>query len=90
MRGKESLPYATDGVVRITPAYAGKSGCFVIVNLSSQDHPCVCGEKLADALGTTPSEGSPLRMRGKATLIIKNSATHKDHPCVCGEKFPAK
>ena len=65
MRGKVLQNLISQGIVGITPAYAGKSiqsgeGIF-----SQWDHPRVCGEKTPDASSTTKSIGSPPRLRGK-------------------------
>ena len=43
MRGKEDLMYRKDVMLRITPAYAGKSVCVCVC--VCVDHPRVCGEK---------------------------------------------
>ena len=65
LRGKVLQNLISQGIVGITPAYAGKSiqsgeGIF-----SQWDHPRVCGEKTPDASSTTKSIGSPSRLRGK-------------------------
>ena len=45
MRGKDSVTLYRDHVVRITPAYAGKSSCDWFRRSSCWDHPRLCGEK---------------------------------------------
>ena len=45
MRGKVFIMLARLYFLRITPAYAGKSGDLVGVPDLSQDHPRLCGEK---------------------------------------------
>ena len=65
MRGKEATDKRESRVIRITPAYAGKSNgqkskCGLL-----QDHPRVCGEKQGGSLFGQPFPGSPPRMRGK-------------------------
>ena len=50
MRGKESRSCARCGILRITPAYAGKSISHHVPQLVKQDHPRLCGEKELVAL----------------------------------------
>ena len=45
MRGKVSSRIDEVYNVRITPAYAGKSGDEILFTIESQDHPRLCGEK---------------------------------------------
>ena len=45
MRGKDSVTLYRDHVVRITPAYAGKSHVSIVTSSHLQDHPRLCGEK---------------------------------------------
>ena len=70
MRGKVGLIYDKAGSLGITPAYAGKS-CFITgVFIPDRDHPRVCGEKGQTDLLDEQIEGSPPRMRGKASSSI--------------------
>ena len=46
MRGKGHISICVISLVRITPAYAGKSKTFLMNCRSCEDHPRVCGEKL--------------------------------------------
>ena len=46
MRGKVHIVVHTVAIIRITPAYAGKSVAGVAVMALGQDHPRLCGEKL--------------------------------------------
>ena len=68
MRGKAVATRKEAESIRITPAYAGKSGANRLQAGNAQDHPRVCGEK--DCFFNSPlsTEGSPPRMRGKVTL----------------------
>ena len=50
---------------RITPAYAGKSGFFLLDQCVIEDHPRMCGEKPDSRNTLQLSPGSPPRMRGK-------------------------
>ena len=45
MRGKGLVACLSGWWCGITPAYAGKSAFFVLLPVSSRDHPRVCGEK---------------------------------------------
>ena len=67
MRGKAGRPLAPRPKVRITPACAGKStGCSCAPS-PPWDHPRVCGEKGEVQHDRGSPEGSPPRVRGKAT-----------------------
>ena len=48
MRGKDTPIGETGAMSGITPAYAGKSMVTFLLNLASEDHPRVCGEKYGD------------------------------------------
>ena len=65
MRGKDRLSTKVVAVIRITPAYAGKSTESAAGNFLFGDHPRVCGEKAEALPEGVPVEGSPPRMRGK-------------------------
>ena len=52
-------------VAGITPAYAGKRRHAQDVETRLQDHPRLCGEKLAARAGRALVDGSPPPMRGK-------------------------
>ena len=47
------------------PRVCGESRTFAPICTRSRDHPRVCGEKSIAAARSTPSTGSPPRMRGK-------------------------
>ena len=65
VRGKV-LPLTSSGhVLGITPACAGKSMVTFLLNLASEDHPRVCGEKKVMRGAKDKRMGSPPRMRGK-------------------------
>ena len=65
MRGKVFLAPLVLSVIRITPAYAGKSIGLYRKNGSNQDHPRLCGEKVENPVPSRIYEGSPPPMRGK-------------------------
>ena len=45
MRGKDEYYHQLVNYIRITPAYAGKSGASVFFSAGFEDHPRLCGEK---------------------------------------------
>ena len=65
MRGKVQAKLHRGILIRITPAYAGKSlPCFAGF-IQSQDHPRLCGEKVEQRNIVIDIIGSPPPMRGK-------------------------
>ena len=65
MRGKDTLRTCDCAAIGITPAYAGKSLFCTCIQMCSEDHPRLCGEKPDwDGLDQT-AQGSPPPMRGK-------------------------
>ena len=65
MRGKGFSPCRPIGMLRITPAHAGKS-CVGIRNaIPIRDHPRPCGEKQNIMVACRAVIGSPPPMRGK-------------------------
>ena len=67
MRGKGADLATVTAATRITPAYAGKSSHEAGHPVRLQDHPRVCGEKFLGTKTWTTRQGSPPRMRGKAS-----------------------
>ena len=65
MRGKVRCCLPRRHLLRITPAYAGKSGCILLLRTKPKDHPRVCGEKRMPTSAILKTSGSPPRMRGK-------------------------
>ena len=86
MRGKEKREVDEKQPCGITPAYAGKRDYRMKPNRVSGDHPRVCGEKLSTVTAATINQGSPPRMRGKASIRAHYLIRIEDHPRVCGEK----
>ena len=66
MRGKGTSGRLAFVVLRITPAYAGKSSFLFPPKILYEDHPRLCGEKGSPSLYSRSSSGSPPPMRGKA------------------------
>ena len=65
-RGKASVPAVLIHPPGITPAWAGKSFCYISCNISIGDHPRMGGEKVPCPLIAFPAIGSPPHGRGKA------------------------
>ena len=65
MRGKVALFSAGMCLIRITPAYAGKSNCLILQRVGTWDHPRLCGEKSTRDIYSRYGLGSPPPMRGK-------------------------
>ena len=74
VRGKGAGGAGGTGIVRITPACAGKSAQQHWTRDNSKDHPRVCGEKCSVCSAKDYSQGSPPRVRGKA--VLPQSITH--------------
>ena len=70
MRGKVAHCFQLRFFMRITPAYAGKSGLSICWRLFQWDHPRLCGEKGRVAAGVVAVSGSPPPMRGKVTFFL--------------------
>ena len=68
MRGKVSFRLFYRSVLRITPAYAGKSAGHFQLPAGAEDHPRLCGEKFLVQLLHRRFRGSPPPMRGKGTV----------------------
>ena len=67
-RGKDALLQGHLLVLRITPAWAGKSAKPAVSKLASKDHPRMGGEKaVVDRRGAV-RQGSPPHGRGKGYL----------------------
>ena len=69
MRGKEFANIGEQAVKGITPACAGKRMAFAGPFHNTQDHPRVCGEKMAEGKAEIARTGSPPRVRGKEGLV---------------------
>ena len=65
MRGKVLFDTKIIVLIRITPAYAGKSGPKIQGLSTRTDHPRLCGEKKKKSWEFARNLGSPPPMRGK-------------------------
>ena len=73
--------------MRITPACAGKSRISQHILPSSQDHPCVCREKIATLPTMTIEAGSPLRVQGKERIVIQKQDEYRITPACAGKSW---
>ena len=87
MRGKELIQSNTDGLIRITPAYAGKSFPILFHFHTHKDHPRLCGEKPDTIRGIMTNIGSPPPMRGKGKRGKNNGNSCRITPAYAGKSF---
>ena len=85
MRGKGGSSPGPQNASRITPACAGKSWPGYTAPCRSRDHPRACGEKDAGGKFGQVAQGSPPRMRGKATGNSKHKSTTGITPARAGK-----
>ena len=69
----------------ITPAYAGKSRCYVPLCHISWDHPRIRGEKAHRAGSACLSSGSPPHTRGKGGYVLRRRVRHGITPAYAGK-----
>ena len=89
MRGKVPQFYFSQIVYRITPAYAGKRRRVRGQCRRQQDHPRLCGEKLAGGGQGNFWTGSPPPMRGKDTELVGMLAGGGITPAYAGKSYPS-
>ena len=87
MRGKAPRPKRRGLGWRITPAYAGKSMANAAVEIVSEDHPRVCGEKKSWPRFEIISLGSPPRMRGKVPVLLFDGSIQRITPAYAGKRL---
>ena len=85
MRGKACGQSDRQPVIRITPAYAGKSHQRRLHIGQPGDHPRVCGEKHDRRVKVFSSKGSPPRMRGKAPAGQQMQVVMRITPAYAGK-----
>ena len=90
MRGKDFLSRVLFALIRITPAYAGKSGLSSKNILQVKDHPRVCGEKLSGCVWQQACAGSPPRMRGKEGQPGRVERGTGITPAYAGKRTPTR
>ena len=87
MRGKDHYILCLSFILRITPAYAGKSHRFRYRPAARLDHPRVCGEKFSTPPQLVIRLGSPPRMRGKAGIKKDKGVAARITPAYAGKSF---
>ena len=85
MRGKLVGSVFNDGVYRITPAYAGKTGTTTMMTKPPRDHPRVCGENFPVLMLFVTRAGSPPRMRGKRNPTYEDFGEDRITPADAGK-----
>ena len=86
MRGKVALGVHPVAPLGITPAYAGKSITTSTQKIKKRDHPRVCGEKKRVARQNGHQNGSPPRMRGKASRWRESADSCRITPAYAGKR----
>ena len=85
MRGKGKMAVQVNRETRITPAYAGKSRLACRQKILHEDHPRLCGEKVATIATKKRAAGSPPPMRGKVSFEIAFGSTDRITPAYAGK-----
>ncbi len=86
MRGKAVAIFRQLHHGRITPAYAGKRDSIPQQSSLRRDHPRVCGEKRRDRLDYYFPQGSPPRVRGKASQYATSHPAARITPAYAGKR----
>ena len=87
MRGKDTLRTCDCAAIGITPAYAGKSLFCTCIQMCSEDHPRLCGEKsMVEAILCFLS-GSPPPMRGKDQPAPRQPCLFRITPAYAGKSL---
>ena len=87
MRGKAFFHRHGGDELRITPAYAGKRIPCCRRSHLLWDHPRVCGEKLVNHCSALLNQGSPPRMRGKASALPLHLISTRITPAYAGKSW---
>ena len=85
MRGKLVCIGTEPKLEGITPAHAGKTKIVSTLGVPSQDHPRACGENPLRARQQSAPQGSPPRMRGKLTGLVRFSYVNRITPAHAGK-----
>ena len=85
MRGKVTVLVFGSMILRITPAYAGKSTIDGGKHDRSKDHPRLCGEKVCLCHMKKESKGSPPPMRGKGKPLSGAALQVRITPAYAGK-----
>ena len=89
MRGKDENLCICIVLIRITPAYAGKSRRSFPTVPIYMDHPRLCGEKFQCGLHTRRHRGSPPPMRGKVPSVLGPVGMAGITPAYAGKRLLA-
>ena len=87
MRGKGVSGFSLTSVIRITPAYAGKSITLVDGTGWNEDHPRLCGEKASAGNAVESMSGSPPPMRGKDSPEYVGDLVARITPAYAGKSY---
>ena len=90
MRGKVLQNLISQGIVGITPAYAGKSCRWCHHRRTAWDHPRVCGEKREFYFYGQRIGGSPPRVRGKVSVPASCPGGRRITPAHAGKSQLAR
>ena len=85
MRGKAFQTSYFVPPIRITPAYAGKRLFVKLLEINSQDHPRLCGEKSSSFSSSSINLGSPPPMRGKGQFASMSGRYQGITPAYAGK-----
>ena len=88
MRGKLGEPEKFLYMLRITPAYAGKTPAPQRAHRPGKDHPRVCGENAISYPSCLRQAGSPPRMRGKRLPVSRFVVAARITPAYAGKTPP--
>ena len=89
MRGKVGHCLASNSILGITPAHAGKRSPAFSSNSYGRDHPRTCGEKSLMRSLHTGRLGSPPHMRGKVGHCLASNSILGITPAHAGKRSPA-
>ena len=87
MRGKVGHCLASNSILGITPAHAGKSILFLVESMDFWDHPRTCGEKDHTYQQGLERMGSPPHMRGKGMQITGRATKTGITPAHAGKRY---
>ena len=87
VRGKDAVCTVGDAGCRITPACAGKRAIQGARAAGTEDHPRVCGEKVARLSAMLMPVGSPPRVRGKVQVCSGVVSEQRITPACAGKRF---
>ena len=81
-----AIPFRAS-LLRITPACAGNSPCFMAHQTARGDHPRVCGEQFPASLPRRQAPGSPPRVRGTVVVFQKGDRVRRITPACAGNSM---